>query len=180
MVKKIDIEKRREDIEKLNINYKKNLSYFQDIYEKYLINTEKKTLGIEVGSDFDTINTKLNKIEGQLDGNRTDFVNIKNELQQGMNKLSAEIEDKNKELNKLTKENKELKQKIFLLTDRKQGSDGMIYDQKELYNQHNLGNWIIIILMSGLFYKVVKPKITSENMNEIKTRGTSAMEALKM
>ena len=180
MVKKIDTEKRKKDIKKLNIDYKTNLSSFQNAYEKYLINTEYSTLKIQHISDPVIINTELREIEGQLKMNRTKFFDIKNELQQGMNNLSSGITDKNKELNNFTKENKELKQKIFLLTDRKQGSDGMIYDQKELYNQHNLGNWIIIILMSGLFYKVVKPKITSENMNEIKTRGTSAMEALKM
>jgi hypothetical protein len=169
----------KKDLNELNQNYKINLIKFKEIYKNHLISIEKTKVG-QTGYDNNNNNTKLTKIEGELKMNRKQFFKIKNKLQLNMNDLSAQIEVKNKELNKLTKENKELKQKIFLLTDRKQGSDGMIYDQKELYNQYNLGNWIIIILMFSLFYKVIKPQFTSENVNKIKTRGTSAMEALKM
>jgi hypothetical protein len=169
----------KKDLNELNQNYKINLINFKEIYKNHLISIEKTKVG-QTGYDNNNNNTKLTNIEGELISNRKQFFKIKNKLQLNMNDLSAQIEVKNKELNKLTKENKELKQKIFLLTDRKQGSDGMIYDQKELYNQYNLGNWIIIILMFSLFYKVIKPQFTSENVNKIKTRGTSAMEALKM
>lgn len=179
MANKINIKEKEKEIEDLNAEYKSNLYDFQDIYKKYLVIIEKTKVGEDVSLP-DSVNTNLNNIENKLINNRKAFLNIKKNIQISINKLSNEIEKKNEELDILEKKNEDLKRKIFLLTDRKQGSDGMIYDQKELYNQHNLGNWIIIILMVGLFYKVVKPQFTSENMNEIKTRGTSAMEALKM
>ena len=72
-----------------------------------------------------------------------------------------------------------LKKKISAAQDRKQGSAGKIYDELVLYNQHNLGNWMIIVLMLLLSIKVIKPYISTINVNEIKSKGEQAMKILK-
>ena len=78
--------------------------------------------------------------------------------------MSKEIKKKDAEIDIITKQNEELQKKIAAAQDRKQGSAGKIYDELILYNQHNLGNWLIIVLMFILSFKVVKPYISTINV----------------
>ena len=149
------------------------------VINDYVKEWPKYQAGI-INNDIGVDPTQLKKIDDDIITAQHQFFTIKNELQSNITILTDGITTKDIKIDKLTKENEDIKKKINSVQDKKYGSDGMLYDEQVLYNQYNLGNWFIIAMMSCLLFKLIKPKITSESIQEIKAKGMSITSAMKL
>ncbi len=165
------------------LEYVKKINRFKEDYSELLTMFKERYTNYEVSVANDGDNgyakPELKEVETKLIKIQYDFFTIKNDIQANITEMSDKIKKKDEKIDKLTKENEDLKKKISAAQDRKQGSAGKIYDELVLYNQHNLGNWMIIVLMLLLSIKVIKPYISTINVNEIKSKGEQAMKILK-
>lgn len=164
-----------EYIKKINTLKEDYANLLREFKEKYTI----YEVSVANGGDNGYAKPQLEEIEKKLIKIQNDFFTIKNEIQVNITEMSKEIKKKDAEIDIITKQNEELKKKIAAAQDRKQGSAGKIYDELILYNQHNLGNWLIIVLMLLLSFKVVKPYVSTIKVEEIKSKGEQALQVLK-
>ena len=74
----------------------------------------------------------FNDIESELAQMQYDFFMEKNQLQKDIVTLADEIDKVDTEIEKLDEENDKLKKKLYSLEGRKEGSQGMVYDEQIL------------------------------------------------
>lgn len=165
------------------VKYMKTINELKEKYGVLLEEFKEKYITYQVSVENNGSNRyakpALQDVERQLIQIQNSFFLTKNEIQVDITTMSKEIKIKDEEIDILTKKNEELKKKIIMVQDKKYGSEGKVYDEQVLYNQHNLGNWIILLLMFLVLGKTIKPYLSKINVDKIKEKGDSALAALK-
>ena len=112
-------------------------------YPKYKSNPKMNSYG----KVFERNMSNLQKLQG-------DYFLFKNNLSKDMDQLQKDIKQIDEMIYKLEEANKILREEYTNLKNSDNAAHGRLTDSETLYNQQLIGNWLILLYLSILTYKL--------------------------
>ena len=128
--------------------YKKSMNYGEQWADQNWYNGNPLS-GTTSLKEVNNLEVRLENIQQQLSGVK---VNLENDI----HSLESCINIVNEEIDKIELQNQSLRRKISFLKSDKATGEGKLYDSQKLYNQYNLGNWVVGIIVLFVVYKTIK------------------------
>lgn len=107
-------------------------------------------------------NTKINSYSNSHEKNmsnlqqlQTDYFLFKNNLSKNTDELQKDIKQIDEMLYELEEEMKKQREEYNNLKNSDNAAYGQLTDSKILYNQQLLGNWLLLMMFSGLTYNLL-------------------------
>ena len=134
------------------MNYTKKLGEINDGF--YIILDELVTItpNYRTYPKVNVYSENYGKSLQDFKANQADFFMLKNEMENDLDIIDKNIENKNSQINKLDSEIKILKDKLDSLTNSNDAGAGLLTDTELLHNQKYTGNWILLGTILGLCY----------------------------
>lgn len=138
------------------IEYKKQIN---DLSDRYLIILNELTKSYPQAKAFTEdkkINESFNNDTSNFNKIQSDFFILQDKLKQDIQQISISIEDNNKIINILDKENTKIKKELSSLKDIKLGSKQMFKDTRYTYQMRFIENSILFIGILSMAYNLTK------------------------
>lgn len=138
------------------IEYKKQIN---DLSDRYLIILNELTKSYPQAKAFTEdkkINETFNNDTSNFNKIQSDFFILQDKLKQDIQQISISIEDNNKIINILDKENTKIKKELSSLKDIKLGSKQMFKDTRYTYQMRFIENSILFVGILSMAYNLTK------------------------
>jgi hypothetical protein len=134
------------------MNYTRKLGEINDGFYIILDELVTVTPNYRTYPKVNVYSEKYSKSLQDFKANQADFFMLKNEMENDLDIIDKNIENKNSQINKLDSEIKILKDKLDSLTNSNDAGAGLLTDTELLHNQKYTGNWILFGTILGLCY----------------------------
>ena len=104
---------------------------------------------------FNSYSNSYAKNMSNLQELQTEYFLLKNNLSKNTDELQKDIKQIDEMLYELEEETKKQREEYNNLKNSDNAAYGQLTDSKTLYNQQLLGNWLLLMMFSGLTYNLL-------------------------